>query len=247
MMKRTQRITALVLGCAMLSGMCAIPAQAAHTFETPMTEEDAARLAETAATYQLEDGVYYSTVQPYGNFIAEEYMPNPGTFDRTTLLTALVMADPEQRFAVQLAVYPADGAVMDTQAEIERLSGYGIEATAMHGVYGDMLYAVLTAQQVEDFPASEDAGYFMGLAAKPEAAPETTPESQPAILYGDVDENEAVELLDVILLNKNLLGLEKLSEQGARNANVDGNTSIDGTDSLYILKSLVSLVTLPVK
>lgn len=78
---------------------------------------------------------------------------------------------------------------------------------------------------------------------------ETTviPTEAPAILYGDVDENEAVELLDVILLNKNLLGLEKLSEQGARNANVDGNTSIDGTDSLYILKSLVSLVTLPVK
>ena len=241
MMKRTQRITALVLGCALLSGICAIPAQAAHTFETPMTGEDAARLAETAATYQLEDGVYYSTTVPYGNFIAEEYMPNPGTFDRTTLLTALVMADPEQRFAVQLAVYPADGAVMDTQAEIERLSGYGIEATAMHGVYGDMLYAVLTAQQVEDFPASEDAGYFMGLAAKPEAAPETTPESQPEILYGDVDGSGTVELNDVVLLNRNLLGLSPLTEAQLRAADFNQDTVIDSGDSLLILRSLVHL------
>ncbi len=238
MMKRTQRITALVLGCAMLSGMCAIPAQAAHTFETPMTEEDAARLAETAATYQLEDGVYYSTVQPYGNFIAEEYMPNPGTFDRTTLLTALVMADPEQRFAVQFAVFPAE----ETAAEIERLSGYGIEAAAMHNsVYGDMLYAVLTAQQVENFPASEDAGYFMGLAAKPEAAPETTPESQPEILYGDVDGSGTVELNDVVLLNRNLLGLSPLTEAQLRAADFNQDTVIDSGDSLLILRSLVHL------
>ena len=238
MMKRTQRITALVLGCAMLSGICAIPAQAAHTFETPMTEEDAARLAETAATYQLEDGVYYSTVQPYGNFIAEEYMPNPGTFDRTTLLTALAMADPEQRFAVQFAVFSAE----DTAAEIERLSGYGIEAAAMHNsVYGDMLYAVLTAQQVEDFPASEDAGYLMGLAAKPEAAPETTPESQPTILYGDVDGSGTVELNDVVLLNRNLLGLSPLTEAQLRAADFNQDTVIDSGDSLLILRSLVHL------
>ena len=238
MMKRTQRITALVLGCAMLSGICAIPAQAAHTFETPMTEEDAARLVETAATYQLEDGVYYSTVQPYGNFIAEEYMPNPGTFDRTTLLTALAMADPEQRFAVQFAVFPAE----ETAAEIERLSGYGIEATAMHNsVYGDMLYAVLTAQQVEDFPVSEDAGYLMGLAAKPEAAPETTPESQPEILYGDVDGSGTVELNDVVLLNRNLLGLSPLTEAQLRAADFNQDTVIDSGDSLLILRSLVHL------
>ena len=238
MMKRTLRITALVLGCAMLSGICAIPAQAAHTFETPMTEEDAARLAETAATYQLEDGVYYSTVQPYGNFIIEAYMPNPGTFDRTTLLTALVMADPEQRFAVQFTVFPAE----ETAAEIERLSGYGIEATAMHNsVYGDMLYAVLTAQQVEDFPASEDAGYLMGLAAKPEAAPETKPESQPAVLYGDVDGNGTVELNDVVLLNRNLLGLSPLTEAQLQAADFNQDTVIDSGDSLLILRSLVHL------
>ena len=62
-----------------------------------------------------------------------------------------------------------------------------------------------------------------------------------------MDENGAVELLDVILLNKNLLGMEKLTDKGAANANVNSDALVDGSDSLLILKSLVSLVTLPVK
>ena len=40
--------------------------------------------------------------------------------------------------------------------------------------------------------------------------------------------------------------MEKLSERGAVNADVDRNKSIDSNDALYILKSTVSLVTLPV-
>ena len=64
--------------------------------------------------------------------------------------------------------------------------------------------------------------------------------------YGDVDENGEVALLDVIALNKNLLGMTKISDQAMKNADVDRSGNVDGTDSLYILKSLVSLVTLPV-
>ncbi|MBQ8080158.1 MAG: hypothetical protein IJ236_09420, partial [Oscillospiraceae bacterium] len=62
----------------------------------------------------------------------------------------------------------------------------------------------------------------------------------------DADCNGTVDLLDVVFLNKNLLGMEKLSSKGALNANVDRNNSIDSTDSLNILKSLVHLATLPV-
>mgnify|MGYP007070229792 CR=1 FL=1 len=65
--------------------------------------------------------------------------------------------------------------------------------------------------------------------------------------YGDVDENGAVELVDVILLNKNLLGLTQLSESGKANADVDWNGTVDTADSLYILQSTVSLVILPVE
>ena len=67
-----------------------------------------------------------------------------------------------------------------------------------------------------------------------------------APLYGDVDDNGKVELLDVILLNKNLLGIEQLSKKGTANADVDRSGTIDSSDSLNILKSTVNLVTLPV-
>ena len=67
------------------------------------------------------------------------------------------------------------------------------------------------------------------------------------ISYGDVDCNGAVELLDVITLNKNLLGITKLDDKGSANADVDCSDVVDGTDSLLILKSIVSLVTLPFK
>ena len=68
-----------------------------------------------------------------------------------------------------------------------------------------------------------------------------------AVAYGDTDCNGTVALLDVILLNKNLLGMVELSEEGAVNADVDLSGKPDSTDSLYILQSLVSLVTLPVR
>ena len=52
--------------------------------------------------------------------------------------------------------------------------------------------------------------------------------------------------MDVILLNKYLLGSIKLEGQGKVNADVDQNESVDSTDSLNILKCVVELLTLPV-
>ena len=87
---------------------------------------------------------------------------------------------------------------------------------------------------------------------KQEETTETTgataaPDQPSGVLYGDVDCNEKVELLDVITLNKNLLGITKLDDKGGANADVDCSSVVDGTDSLLILKSIVSLVTLPFK
>ncbi|MBR1897654.1 MAG: glycoside hydrolase [Oscillospiraceae bacterium] len=69
--------------------------------------------------------------------------------------------------------------------------------------------------------------------------------SSDVTLYGDVAVNGKVELLDVIELNKNLLGMVQLDAQGMKNADVNNDKAVDGSDSLLILKSLVSLVTLP--
>ncbi len=76
---------------------------------------------------------------------------------------------------------------------------------------------------------------------EPETESETVQELVP--VYGDVDCSGKVNILDVIALNKNLLGKELLGEQAQKNADVDVNQTIDSTDSLNILKYIVGLVT----
>ena len=62
-------------------------------------------------------------------------------------------------------------------------------------------------------------------------------------MLGDVDENGTINILDVITLNKAVLGKESLSKQAEINADVDLNGTPDSTDSLTILKYIVGLVT----
>jgi hypothetical protein len=73
-------------------------------------------------------------------------------------------------------------------------------------------------------------------------------EKASSTLAGDVDENGTIDILDVITLNKNILGKETLSAQAQKNADADSNKKIDSNDSLTILKYIVGLVSeLPVK
>ena len=67
------------------------------------------------------------------------------------------------------------------------------------------------------------------------------------VVYGDVDVNGTVDILDVVAINKSLLGGLTLSKEGKVNADVDLDTQIDSTDALNILKAVVKLTTLPVK
>ena len=74
--------------------------------------------------------------------------------------------------------------------------------------------------------------------------PDTDPTGD--VLYGDANCDKSVSIVDVIFLNKSVMGAEKLSAQGKINADVDRNGEADAGDSLNILKSLVDLVTLPI-
>lgn len=58
---------------------------------------------------------------------------------------------------------------------------------------------------------------------------------------GDIDGNGAIELLDVITLNKNLLGLQQLDESQQKAADVNADDSLDSSDSLLILRYIVHL------
>lgn len=66
-------------------------------------------------------------------------------------------------------------------------------------------------------------------------------------IYGDVDGNGTVNLVDVVLLNKHLMVGTELSEV-AKNitADVDRDGKLSAVDALNILKACIDLVTLPV-
>lgn len=71
----------------------------------------------------------------------------------------------------------------------------------------------------------------------------TAPSQGGDLVYGDVDCNGNVDILDVILLNKSLLIGEKITDQGTLNADVNVNGSPDSDDALNILKYTIKLVT----
>lgn len=80
---------------------------------------------------------------------------------------------------------------------------------------------------------------LLGDGEEPITAPET-PASGTA--YGDVNEDGTVDILDVIKLNKYLLGSDKLSDQGKLNADVVSDHTIDTTDALTVLKCVVEIL-----
>ncbi len=70
---------------------------------------------------------------------------------------------------------------------------------------------------------------------------------EPAVtLYGDADCNGEMNIMDVILLNRNLMIGAEISEQGMLNSDVNNSGSADAVDSLNMLKAVVKLITLPV-
>ena len=72
----------------------------------------------------------------------------------------------------------------------------------------------------------------------------TDPTDPPGAEYkpGDVNLDGEMDIMDVIAVNKFLLGTSKLSDMARKNADVDFNDAIDTTDSLLILKYVVALI-----
>ncbi len=60
-------------------------------------------------------------------------------------------------------------------------------------------------------------------------------------LSGDVNVDGAVDILDVLTLNKNILAGDPLTEQGAQNADVDGDNKPTSADALCILKYTIGI------
>ncbi len=67
--------------------------------------------------------------------------------------------------------------------------------------------------------------------------------TQTATKYGDVNCDGTVDILDVITLNKNLLGAMTLTKEGQKNADANADGSTSSADSLLIMKFVIKLVT----
>ncbi|MBQ8011997.1 MAG: dockerin type I repeat-containing protein [Oscillospiraceae bacterium] len=70
----------------------------------------------------------------------------------------------------------------------------------------------------------------------------STPDTPSDVVYGDVNCDGQVSIADVLTLNKNLMCGEKLSDEGAANADVDGDGAPSSADALNILKFVVKIL-----
>ena len=59
---------------------------------------------------------------------------------------------------------------------------------------------------------------------------------------GDINGDGTVDILDVIVVNKHLLGCKELDELQTKAADVDGNGIVESTDSLNILKYALKII-----
>lgn len=76
-----------------------------------------------------------------------------------------------------------------------------------------------------------------------ESESESDSDIDPEILWGDADLSGAVNILDVILINRTILGRDEMTEEQLKAADVNQNQVPDSTDALNILKLIVGLLT----
>ncbi len=114
-------------------------------------------------------------------------------------------------------------------------------------IYVDAESGVVIPEETE--PSTEETTEAPTTEEPTTEAPTTEPSSEgtDATGNGDVNCDGSVDILDVIALNKALLIGEPISEQGAKNADVDLDGTPTANDTLTILKYTIKLVSaLPV-
>lgn len=228
-----KKLIAMVSSFLVLCGSFAtcMPVQAvSHTFEGEHSPEWYESYLETVKDqwYQDENGVIYCTENAYDNMF-DMYIPNAGTFDRSGLLLALLNQYPDSQFAVQFRLWSEEGAA-EIRAEEERyLRENGISFTESGA---NTKYAVLTAEQLADFPVYEKVGYLIGLAAEAD---------YPVIsdMLGDLDGNAKCNLLDIVWLQKYLLSMVDFNADQLYYADLTQDGAVDGFDLAFIKRKIL--------
>ena len=87
---------------------------------------------------------------------------------------------------------------------------------------------------------AEENGYKFALIG---SAPDTTEPKTEELKQGDADGSGEVDILDVITINKAIMGKENLSENGLKAIDFNGNGKPDPDEALTLLKYIVGLIT----
>jgi len=82
-----------------------------------------------------------------------------------------------------------------------------------------------------------------GVAGKITVGTEPTDPDPTEVKYCDVNCDDAIDIMDVIMFNKYILGVAEVSPQGLKNADVNADGDPNSTDSLNILKRVVNILS----
>ncbi|MBQ4464825.1 MAG: hypothetical protein II916_02525, partial [Oscillospiraceae bacterium] len=162
----------------------------------------------------------------------------------------LVFVEPAATIKVNGTKYTANG---DGIITVDVPAGANTVAKADSANLFYMSYAANSGENTQA-PASETTTVTTTTVTTTVPTEQPTSEEQPssnpvaATKYGDVNGDGEINIMDVIALNKFLLGSTSLSDEAKANADVDNNGKVESNDSLNILKYIVELIdTLPIK
>lgn len=124
--------------------------------------------SEQASYYYREDDIYYAPSE-VNDYKWNDYNTPEGKYELSDLLEKLCLQNPEGKFAVKFRFFKPESKnvvnflLTESSGEIERLSRENIKSRLVT-INGElMMYSVLSAEQIINFPANGKYGYQMSL------------------------------------------------------------------------------------
>ncbi len=177
----------------------------------------------TEGVYYMVAGVFYQNDMPYSYVLSPI---NTTWTDRTDVLHEYIVPFLKENQILQLgdilraplAALESDELILSTDADVE-FAGNGVD------FFGDEFIKVIRHELITKSNFGTLTPNMTGI---------TT-------IKGDATEDEDVNIVDVIAVNKNILGKEKMSAYAQYVSDVNQNGTVDSGDSLEILKYVVGL------